>query len=98
MQGEYRDMKKQSENNDNLLKHLNSPATRFSNHIEIDNGCYITVEGCEGVLRYGEENILLGLGSRTLQILGTNLCISNMFAGTVCIRGKINSVEFLFRR
>lgn len=97
MQGEYQYMSKENERKKSS-QGAQSDGSKISSHIEINDGCFVSVEGCKGILRFGDEHILLNIGNRSLQILGTDLCICNMFSGTVCVKGNINSVEFLHRR
>lgn len=90
-------MKKETEKRATQQRSV-SDFERTQSHIEIDNGSFITVDGCKAVLRYGDEHILLSLGARSLQIIGSQLCISNMFGETICISGRICSLEYLYGR
>ena len=64
-------------------------------HIEMDSTRALTVDGCTGVLLCETEQIRLGLAQGALLILGAELSIDGMSGTSVCVRGRICSVEFI---
>lgn len=64
-------------------------------HIEINGSRRFVAEGCMGVLACNDDQIKLNMGKQTLLLTGSNLTISGMYGQTVCVDGRINSVEFI---
>ncbi len=53
------------------------------------------IEGSTGVIYYSDTAMRIGLGRRTLVLIGSELRIRIMFGSTLSIVGHINSVEFV---
>ena len=64
-------------------------------HIEINGSREFIAEGCMGVLACDDNLIKLNMGNQTLLLMGSNLIISGMYGQTVCVDGRINSIEFI---
>lgn len=64
-------------------------------HIEINGSRRFIAEGCMGVLSCNDDQIKLNMGKHTLLLIGSDLIISAMYGQTVCIDGRINSIEFI---
>ncbi len=64
-------------------------------HIELlgDGGFFM--EGHEGILAYGTEEIELGAGRLTVRVTGSGLTLRAMTQREVHISGKIDAVNFL---
>lgn len=63
--------------------------------IELRGTRELLIEGSTGVIYYSETAMRIGLGSRTLLLIGSDLRIKIMFGGTLTITGYIKSVEFV---
>ncbi len=63
--------------------------------IELKGSREILIEGSTGVIYYSDTAMRIGLGSRTLLLVGSDLRIRIMFGGTLTIAGFIKSVEFV---
>jgi len=62
--------------------------------VELRGSREALIEGCTGVIYYSDTAMRIGLGQRTLLVIGSDLCISSMFGGTLTVSGRISSVEF----
>lgn len=52
-----------------------------------------TVYGCEGILRYGGEEILLRLGRTRLRVVGKGLSCASFCGNALTVRGRIDGVQ-----
>lgn len=57
----------------------------------------VTVIGCNGVLVYEDEVILLRLSKGGLRIEGSGLLLKSYYAGEMQITGKIRAMELCTR-
>ncbi len=53
-----------------------------------------TIEGCRGVLEYGDDRIRLSTGSSVIRFTGSELEIKSLSPGHAAIKGFIVSIEF----
>jgi len=53
------------------------------------------IEGSTGVIYYSDTAMRIGLGHRTLILIGSELRIRIMFGSTLSVVGHINSAEFI---
>lgn len=86
-----------SETNERLRQYTSN---RFSlapgnSYIEIIDSDTVAVDGCQGVLVCSQTQIRLSLARRAVCISGDELFISKMLGQSVCICGRICSVEFI---
>ena len=63
-------------------------------HIEISGNREVIVEGCQGVLEYGESVIALNTGRLTVRICGCDLTVISMQNGQAVIKGVVTGVEY----
>lgn len=63
-------------------------------HIEISGNSEVLVDGCQGVLEYGDCAIALNTGRLTVRICGCELTVVSMQNGQAIIKGVITGVEF----
>ena len=63
-------------------------------HIEISGNSEVLVDGCQGVLEYGDCTVALNTGRLTVRICGGELTVVSMQNGQAIIKGVITSVEF----
>lgn len=75
------------------LRALSRRHDRSESHIEINGTNEVIVEGCRGLLEYGDERIRISTGKRAVTVTGTCLTIRNMFSQVVAIDGHISSIE-----
>lgn len=64
-------------------------------HIELHANREAIVEGCTGVLEYGEGVVRLSGGQMVVRIGGRNLTISGLDRNGTVVSGYITSIEFL---
>ena len=81
---------------DSISRSLDLPQDTVSGfaHIEISGNREVIVEGCQGVLEYGECVIALNTGRLTVRICGCELTIISMQNGQAVIKGIITGVEY----
>ena len=63
-------------------------------HIEISGNREVIVEGCQGVLEYGDSVIALNTGKLTVRVNGCDLTIVSMQNGQAVIKGIITGVDY----
>lgn len=63
-------------------------------HIEISGNKEVLIDGCQGVLEYGDSAIALNTGRLTVRICGCELTVVSMQNGQAIIRGTVTGVEF----
>jgi sporulation protein YqfC len=64
-------------------------------HIEMNGNTELFVEGCRGVIAYGEGEIRLDLGGLVLAVSGADLTMRTLRLEECVITGRIASAEFL---
>ena len=64
-------------------------------HMEILGDRQLFLEGHDGILSYGTEQIDVGAGSLTVRIRGKELTLKSLTESEVRIRGAIESVEYI---
>ena len=63
-------------------------------HIEISGNKEVIIEGCQGVLEYGDTFISINTGKLTVKICGCELTIISMQNSQAIIRGIITGLEY----
>ncbi|MBE6759172.1 MAG: hypothetical protein E7554_03675 [Ruminococcaceae bacterium] len=63
--------------------------------LEIRGTRELLIEGSTGVIYYSDTAMRIGVGGRTLLLIGSELSISIMFGSTLTVVGQIKSVEFV---
>ncbi len=81
---------------DSISRSLDLPQDTVSGyaHIEISGNREAIIEGCQGVLEYGDSVIALNTGKLTVRVCGCELTIVSMQSGQAVIKGIITSVEY----
>lgn len=81
---------------DSISRSLDIPVDAVSAfaHIEMSGNREIAVDGCLGVLEYGENTISLNTGRLIVKICGCDLTIVSMQNGQAVIKGTITCVDF----
>lgn len=81
---------------DSISRNLDLPQDAVSGyaHIEISGNREVIVEGCQGVLEYGDCAISLNTGKLTVRISGCELTIISMQNGQAVIKGIITGVDY----
>ena len=64
-------------------------------HMEAFGTEKLVIEGCTGIQLYEPERIRLGIGRRSMLIIGDGLTIGSMFGATLLIHGRIASIEYI---
>lgn len=77
-------------------KFLDIPPTLISSEpaIELWGNKQITVDGCKGILEYGENLIRISCGKYAVNISGENLELKNMTERSCMITGVFESLSF----
>ncbi len=63
-------------------------------HIEISGNREAIIEGCQGVLEYGDNVIALNTGKLTVRVCGCELTIVSMQNGQAIIKGIITGIDY----
>lgn len=63
-------------------------------HIELSGNREAVIEGCQGVVEYGDTLISLNTGKLTVRVCGCGLTIVSMQNGQAVIRGTITGVDY----
>lgn len=63
--------------------------------IEMIGNREIIVDGCKGVIEYGENLIKLNIGELVLCLVGDNMIIESFDSGVAVIRGKFAEISFV---
>ncbi len=63
-------------------------------HIEMNGNKEMIIEGCRGVLEYGDTLISINTGRLTVKICGCDMSIVSMQGGQAVIKGIITGVEY----
>ena len=64
-------------------------------HLEAQGNREIIIDGCKGVLEYGETSICINTGKLRVRLSGCDLTITAMQNGQAIIKGIIACIEFL---
>ena len=62
--------------------------------IELFSNTQAVIEGCKGVIEYNDNYLKLRLSEGAIVLVGDNFDIVSFEEKTICIKGKINSLEF----
>ena len=62
--------------------------------IELLSNTQAVIEGCKGVIEYNDNYLKLRLLEGAIVLVGDNFDIVSFEEKTICIKGKINSLEF----
>ena len=81
---------------DSISRSLDIPADAVFGcaHIELSGNREAIVEGCCGVLEYGDNFISLNTGKQTVRICGCDLTIVSMQNGQAIIKGIITGLDY----
>lgn len=63
-------------------------------HIELSGNREAIIEGCQGVIEYGDNLISLNTGKLTVRVCGCGLTIVSMQNGQAVIKGTITGVDY----
>ncbi len=63
-------------------------------HIEAEGNREIIIDGCKGVLEYGDRAICLNTGKLRVRIRGCDLTITALQNGQAIVKGIIDCIEF----
>lgn len=81
---------------ESITRSLDLPQDAVSGyaHVEISGNSEVIIEGCQGVLEYGDSLIALNTGRLTVRICGCGLTIVSMQNGQAIIKGTITGVDY----
>lgn len=93
----YRNKEEKSKSKSKVLsENLQIPQTigRGTAYIELSGNSEAIIEGCKGVLEYGDDIIHLNIGKNEVRFSGTDLVIKTYFNEQVIIVGNILTIDF----
>lgn len=64
-------------------------------HMELLGDRQLFLEGQAGILAYGTEEIDVSVGGGVVRVRGAELEVRSMTGDELCLRGRIDAVEFL---
>lgn len=64
-------------------------------HMELLGDRQLFLEGHAGILAYGEQQIDVSVGGGVVRVRGMKLELRSMTDDELCLRGRIDAVEFL---
>lgn len=73
---------------------LSDDICRSCGYVEIIPECCALVDGCKGVMEYGDTTVKLNLGRRTVTVSGSDLVIKSLSMEQAMIEGLILNIEF----
>ena len=63
-------------------------------HIELESNRTATVDGCIGILEYGENSIKINTAKLVVHICGCDLTVISMQNGQAVVTGCITGIDF----
>lgn len=80
-----------------LASMLEMPATSLSGmaSLQLSGNREAVVEGCQGILEYGEDTVRLSTEGMVIRFTGRDLQIRCMTQDSAVVTGFITSIEFL---
>lgn len=90
-------MDKEKKLKDKFLASLEMPALTVGNcaRIELSANTCASIEGCKGIVEYGEDKIVLNLGSVSAAFCGSGLEICSFDGENALVSGMFSSIEFV---
>lgn len=64
--------------------------------IQLTGNRSAVVEGCDGIVDYDEEKVIVRAGRLTVRFLGRNLRLKRLTEDSAVIEGFINAVEYTY--
>ncbi len=82
---------------ENIGEQFEAPAMALSGwaHMDISGNREAVVEGCKGILEYGDGVICLSLEGMTVRFCGDNLCIRSLKPEQAVITGTFVTISFV---
>ena len=79
-----------------LDRALELPAGTLSGgaHIELNSNREAVIDGCKGIIGYGEEAVRLNIGNGSVTFLGRSLMLKNLTDKQAILVGHIQRIEF----
>ena len=79
-----------------LDRALELPAGTLSGgaHIELNSNREAVIDGCKGIIDYGEEAVRLNIGNGSVTFLGRSLMLKNLTDKQAILVGHIQRIEF----
>lgn len=53
----------------------------------------VEADGCDGILEYGDQSVMLAVRGRRVYIKGDSLTLSDFFGESLTVRGNITSIS-----
>lgn len=80
-----------------MEKVLDMPSGALSNaaRMELSGNRQVLIEGCQGIVKYDEDQIQLRTVDGTVRFTGRELCMTSLNPACAVITGRLLSLEFL---
>ena len=78
-------------------KTLDLPVGVLSNvfRMEVSGNRQVLIEGCQGIVKYDEDQIQVRTVSGTVRFTGRELCMTALNPACAVVTGRLCSIEFL---
>ena len=78
-------------------KALDLPVGVLSNvfRMEVSGNRQVLIEGCQGIVKYDEDQIQVRTVSGTVRFTGRELCMTALNPACAVVTGRLCSIEFL---
>ncbi len=79
-----------------LIRGTGLPQSAFDGYAQIDliSNTQARIDGCKGIIEYGESKITLNLGNVCAEFCGTDLNITAFENAQAVINGKFTAIKF----
>ena len=77
------------------LAAFGSEAELSAPRVELCADRQAVIEGCGGILEYGETTVRLNCKTTVLVLEGCELCLNHLSNGLVCVSGRLTSLRFV---
>ncbi|MEG2660668.1 MAG: YabP/YqfC family sporulation protein [Oscillospiraceae bacterium] len=67
-----------------------------NSQIHINNNENLTIENCNAIVLYTENEICFDMGKRQVSIKGDNMIMETLAKNTITVKGRFFSIEFIY--
>ncbi len=67
-----------------------------SSLIQLTGNRTAVVDGCDGIVDYDDEKVILRAGRLTVRIVGRDLKLKRLTESTAVVEGFLNGMEYLY--
>ncbi len=77
------------------LQTFGQEAELLAPRVELCANKQAVIEGCGGILSYGETLVRLSCGPLVLELAGESLCLNHLSDSRVCVSGRLTALRFV---